>query len=202
MDRNSLGFPVLRCLSEFAQTHIHWVTDAIQPSHPLSPPSPFAFSLFQHQGLFQWVSGLFASGGQSIGVSASAEVVLPMNIQYWFPLGLTSWSPCSQGTLKSLLQHHSSKASILCLSPFFMIQSSHLYVTTGKTIILTTRIFVGKVTSLPDLVELETVMQWDGETLCPFLCASFFTRAPPVTHPRRLDPHSALAHPSPQLYGK
>ena len=75
------GFPVLHHLPEFAQTHVHWVNDAIQPSHLLSSPSPPAFSLSQHQGLF-------ASGGQSTGDSASASV-LPMNIQSWFPLGLT-----------------------------------------------------------------------------------------------------------------
>ena len=73
--------PVLHHLLEFAQTCIHWVCDAIQPSHPLSSPSPPAFNLSQHQGLFKW-------GGQSIGASASASV-LPVNIQDWFPLGWT-----------------------------------------------------------------------------------------------------------------
>ena len=77
------GFPVHHQLPELTQTHNHWVSDAIQPSHPLSSPSPPAFTLSQHQGLFKWV-GFFASGGQSIGVSAS---VLPMNIQDWSPLG-------------------------------------------------------------------------------------------------------------------
>ena len=81
--------PVLYHLRELAQTHVHQVSDAIQPSHPLSSPSPFAFYLPQHQGLFQ--SQLFTSGGQSSGASASASV-LPMNIQDWFPLGLTSLS--------------------------------------------------------------------------------------------------------------
>ena len=66
--------------------HVHWVGDAIQPSHCLLPPSPPAFSFSQHQGLFQWVNS--ASGGQSIGPSAST-LILPMNIQGWFPLGLT-----------------------------------------------------------------------------------------------------------------
>ena len=69
-----------------AQTHVHQVSDAIQPSHHLSSPSPPAFSLAQHQGLSQF----FTSGGQSIGVSASASV-LQMNIQDWFPLGWTGW---------------------------------------------------------------------------------------------------------------
>ena len=89
------------------------------------------------------VSQFFTSGSQSIGVSASASV-LSMNIQNWFP-----WiSLQSKGTLKSLLQHHSSKASILWRSAFFIIQLSHPYMTTGKTIALTRRTFVGKVMSL------------------------------------------------------
>ena len=89
MDCSMLGFPVLHQLLELAQTHIYGVSDAIQPSHPLLSPSPPAFNLSQHQGLFQCVSS-FTSCGQSIGVSASASV-LPINIQDWFPLGLTSW---------------------------------------------------------------------------------------------------------------
>ena len=83
------GFPVHHQLPEFAQTHVHRIGDAIQPSHPLLSPSPPAFSLSQHQGSFL-VSQFFASGGQSIGASASASV-LPMNIQDWFPLGWTCW---------------------------------------------------------------------------------------------------------------
>ena len=83
------GFPVHHQLPEFTQTHVHWVGDDTEPSHPLSSSSPPAFNLSQHQGLFKWVSN-FASGGQSIGVSASASV-LPMNIQDWFPLALRGW---------------------------------------------------------------------------------------------------------------
>jgi len=75
------------------KTHVHWVSDAIQPSHPLSLPFLPALSFSQHQGFFP-VSQLFASGGQSIRASALASV-LPMNFQGWFPLGLTGWSPCS-----------------------------------------------------------------------------------------------------------
>ena len=85
MDCSTPVFPVHHQLREPTQTHGHWVSPTIQPSHPLSSPSLPTFSLFQHQGLFQWV---FTSGGQSIGVSASASV-LPMNIRGWFPLGLT-----------------------------------------------------------------------------------------------------------------
>ena len=80
-DCSTPDFPFLHQLLELAQTLVHWVSDAIQPSHPLSPHSPPALSLYQHQGLLQWI-GLF----QSVRASAS---VLPMNIQGWFPLGLT-----------------------------------------------------------------------------------------------------------------
>ena len=90
----------------------------------------------------------FASGGQSIGVSASASA-LPMNIQDWSPLGLTGWiSLQSKGLSRVFSQNHSSKISILLHSAFFMVQFSHPYMTTGKTIALTTQTFVGKVMSL------------------------------------------------------
>ena len=87
MDCNTPGFPVLHCLLEFAQIHVRWVSSAIQPSHPLSLTSPFAFKLSQHQDLFL-MSWLFPPGDQIIWVSVSASV-LPMNIQGWFPLWLT-----------------------------------------------------------------------------------------------------------------
>ena len=92
----------------------------------------------------------FTLSGQSIEASASASAsVLPMNIQNWFPLGLISWiSLQSKGLSKSLLQHHSSKASIIWCSAFFMVQLSNPYVATGKTIALTRWTFVGKVMSL------------------------------------------------------
>ena len=94
------------------------------------------------------ISQFLASGGQSIGVSASASV-LPMNIQDWFLLGWTGWiSLAVQGTLKSLLQYHSSKASICWCSTFCIVQFSPLYMTTGKTIGLTRQNFVGNVMSL------------------------------------------------------
>ena len=94
------------------------------------------------------MSQLFASGRQSIGVSASASV-LPMNTQDLISFRM-DWLdlPAVQGTLKSLLQHHSSKASILQLSAFFIVQLSHPYMTTGKTIALTRWTFVDKVMSL------------------------------------------------------
>ena len=84
IDCSTPCFPGLRYLLEFGQTHVHWIGDAIQPSHPLVPPSPFACSLSQHHGIFP-ISQLFESGDQNIGDSTS---VLPMNIQDWFPLGL------------------------------------------------------------------------------------------------------------------
>ena len=86
MDHSMPGFSVLHCLLEFAQIHVHWINDAIQPSYLLLPSSLFAFNLSQHQGLFQWVDS--ASGGQTIRALAS-ESVPPMNIQCWFSLGLT-----------------------------------------------------------------------------------------------------------------
>ena len=119
--------------------------------HPTISSSvvPFSSCLpsFPASGSFQ-MRQFFTSGGQSIGASASASV-LPTNIQDWFPLGLTGWiSLQSKGPFKSLLQHHSLKASILQHSAFFMVQLSHPHMTTGKTIALTICIFVGKVTSL------------------------------------------------------
>ena len=96
MERSTPGLSVHCQLPEFTQTHVHWVSDAIQPSHPLSSPSPLALNLSQHHGTFKWVSS-----SQSIGVSALAPV-LPMNIQVWSPLGWTGWiSLQSKGLSKS-----------------------------------------------------------------------------------------------------
>ena len=107
--------------------------------HPTISSSVIPFSScpqsFPASGSFQ-MSQCFASGGQSIGVSASASVH-PVNIQDWFPLGLTGWISLLSNGLKHLLQCHSSKASILCCSAFFIVQLSHTYITIGKTIALT-----------------------------------------------------------------
>ena len=145
MNRSTPGLPVHHQLPEFTQTHAHRVGDAIQPSHPLSPPSPPAPNPSQHQGIFQWVN-------------SSHEVAKVLEFQLQHPSnehpGLISFRMdwlnllVVQGTLKSLLQHHSSKASILQHSVFFTVQLSHPYTTTGKTIALTRRTFVDKVTSL------------------------------------------------------
>ena len=144
VDYNTPGFPVHHQLLELAQMHVCQVGDAIQPSHPLSSPSA-TFNL-QASGSFL-VSQFFTSGGQSLRVSALASVI-PMNIQDWFPLG---WIGCISLRSKGLLrvfQHHSSKATILLCLAFFIVQLSHPYMTTGKTIASTRRIFVVKVISL------------------------------------------------------
>ena len=139
-DYSMSGFPVLHYLPQFSQTHVPWISDAIQPSHLLLPSSPLPLSLSQHQGLFQWIS-CSHQVAKVIGASASASV-LP---EYWgFISFKIDWFDllAVQGTLKSLLQHHSLKASIIWLSAFFIIQFSHLYMTTEKTIALTRWTFV------------------------------------------------------------
>ena len=122
MNRSTPGLPVHQQLPEFTQTHVHWISDAIQPSHPLSSPSP-TFNLSQHQGLFKWVS----SSHQVARVLEFSFNISPSNEHP----GLTSFRMdwlgllATQGTLKSLLQQHSSKASILWCSAFFIVQLSH-----------------------------------------------------------------------------
>ena len=144
MDCSTSGFPVLHPLLEFVQTHIQWAGDTIQPSHPLSSPSPPALNLSQHQGIFQWVS-------------SSCRVAKVLKLQYqsfrWIfrliSFGI-DWIDLFAvlGTLKGLLQQRSLKASILQCSAFFMVQLSHSYITTGKTIALTIWTFAGQVMSL------------------------------------------------------
>ena len=172
------GFPVLHHLQEFAQTHVHWVSDAIQPSHPLSSPSPPAFNLSQHQS-FPMSQVSSHQVAQVLELPALASI-LPMNIQDWFPLGLTAWISLQSNGLSivfstpqfksinslafSLLygptltsihdywKNHCFDWTKLCgqiyVSAFFVVQLSHAYVTTRKTIALTSRTFVGKVMSL------------------------------------------------------
>ena len=146
MNRSMPGLPVHHQLPEFTQTHVHWVGDAIQPSHPLSSPSPPAPNPSQHQGLFQWVNSSYEVARVlefQLSVSPSSEHPGLISFRMdWLDLLAV------QGTLKSLLQHHSSKASILRLSAFFAVQLSHPYLTTGKTIVLTRRTYIGKVMSL------------------------------------------------------
>ena len=118
--------------------------------HPTIASSVIPFSSclqsFPASGSFPR-SQFFASGGQSIGVSASASV-LPMNIQAWSPLGWTGWISLQCKGLSRVLQHHNSKASILWHSAFFTVQLSHPCMTTGETIDLTRRTFVGIVSLL------------------------------------------------------
>ena len=110
-DCSTPGLPVHHQLPKLAQTHVHWVGDAIQPSHPLLSPSPPTFSLSQHPGFSQWVSSSHQVA-KILGASVSTSD-LPVNIQDCFPSGLTHLISLQSKTLKSLLQHHSSKASIL-----------------------------------------------------------------------------------------
>ena len=146
MDCSRPGLPVHHQLPEFTQTHFHWVGDVIQPSHPLLSPFPSTFNLSQHQGHFKWVS----SSNQVVKYWSFSFSINPSNAH----LGLISFRMdwldllAVQGILESPLQHHSSKASILQCSAFFIVQLSHPYMTTGKTIGLTRWTIVGKVMSL------------------------------------------------------
>ena len=145
MDCSTPGLLVHYQLPDFSQTHVHWVGDAIQPSHPLSSPSPPALNLSQHQSLFQWVNS-----SQEVAKVLEFQLDISPNEQAGLISFRMDWLDglAVQGTLKSLLQHHSSKASILWRSAFFMVQLLHPYMTTGKTIALTRWTFFGKVMSL------------------------------------------------------
>ena len=146
MNRSTPGLPVHHQLLEFTHTHVHRVSDAIQPSNPLLspfllPPNPPSIRVFSNESTrpMRWPK----CWSFSFSISLSNE--LP---------GLTSFRMdwldllAVQGTLKSLLQHHSSKASILRHSAFFIVQLSYPHMTTGKTVALTRQTFVGKVMSL------------------------------------------------------
>ena len=120
MNRSTPGLPVHHQLPEFIQTHVHWGGNAIQPSHPLSSPSPPAPNLSQHEGLFTWVSS-------SHQVAKVLEFQFQhQSFQWIFRTDFLQMDcldlPAVQGTLKSLHQHHSSKASILWCSAFFIVQ--------------------------------------------------------------------------------
>ena len=129
MNPSTPGLPVHHQLPEFTQTHVHRVGDAIQPSHPLLSPSPPAPKPSQHQGLFQWVNSSPNYWSFSFSISPFNEHPGLMS----FRMDLLDLLAV-QGTLKSLLQHYSSKASIIWCSAFFIVQFSHPYMTTGKTI--------------------------------------------------------------------
>ena len=145
MDCSAPRFLVLHYLPELAQIHVHWVGDAIQPSCPLLPPSPPALNL-SHWVIssemtlcISWPK--YWSFSFSINPSSEYSGLNSFRID-WFDILAV------QGTLKDLLQQHSSKASILQCSAFFMVPLSHPYMTTGKTTALTVWTFVGKVMSL------------------------------------------------------
>ena len=161
MSCSMTGLPVHHKLPESAQTHAHQVGDAIQPSHPLLSPSPPALKLSQHQGLF---------------VKSALRIRWPNCWSFSFNIrpfsehpGLISFRMdwldllAVQGTLKSLLQHHSSNASSLRRSAFFVVQLSHPYLATGKTIALTRQTFVDKLMSL-----LFNTLSWLVITFLPW----------------------------------
>ena len=134
------GLPVHHQPPEFTHTHVHRVGDAIQPSHPLSSPSPLSLNLSQHQGLsnestlrMRWPK--YWSFSFNIRSSNEHRGLISFRMDWLDLLAV-------QGTLKSLLQHHSSKSSILRHSAFFIVQLSHPYMTTGKTIAVTRCTFV------------------------------------------------------------
>ena len=146
MNRSAPGLPTHHQLPESAQFHVHWVGDATQPSHPLSSHSPTVLNLSKHER-FSNELALFISWPKywsfSFNISPFSEHPGLISIRMvWLDLLVV------QGTHKSLLQHHSSKASILQCSVFFIVQLSHPYVTTGKTKPLTRGTFVDKVMSL------------------------------------------------------
>ena len=122
MNCSTPGLPVHYQLPEFTQTHVHWVDDAIQPSHPLSSPSPPTFNLSQHQGHFQWVLPIRWPKYWSFRFNTSRSSEYSGLVSFrmdWLDLLAV------QGAFKSLLQHHSSKTSILQHSAFFMVKLSH-----------------------------------------------------------------------------
>ena len=145
MNHSTPGLPIHHHLLEFTQTHVHRVSDSIQLSHPLLSLSPPAPHPPQHQSLFQWVNSMHEVEkywSYSFSIIPSKEIPGLIFRMDWLDLLEV------QGTLKSLFQHNSSKASILQCSAFFTVQLSHPYMTTGKTIALTRWTFVGKVMSL------------------------------------------------------
>ena len=146
MNHSMPGLPVHHQLPEFTQTHVHRIGDAIQASHPLSspfllPPIPPSIRVFSNESTLRMRWPKYWSFSFSISPSNEYPGLISFRMDW---LDLLAF----QGTLKSLLQHHSSKASILQCSAFLTVQLSHPYMTTGKTIALTRQTLVGKVMSL------------------------------------------------------
>ena len=147
MNRRMPGLPVHHQLLEPTQTHVHWVSDAVQPSHPLSSllllPSIFPrIRVFSNESALRTRWPKYWSFSFNISPSNEHPGLIPFRIDWLDLLAV-------QGNLGSLLQHHSSKASILRRSAFFIVQLTHPYMTTGKTISLSRWTFVDKVMSLP-----------------------------------------------------
>ena len=146
MNRSTPGLPVHHQLPQFTQTHVHRVSDAIQPSHPLSsllllPLIPLSIRVFSTESTLHMRWPKYWSFSFSIIPSKEIPGLISFRMDWLDLLAV-------QGTLKSLLQYHTSKASILWRSAFFTVQLSHPYMTTGKTIALTRWTLVGKVMSL------------------------------------------------------
>ena len=144
MDCSMPGFPVLHCLPEFPQTHVHWISDAIQPSHSLLPLF-LLLSIFPIIKVFSNVSALCIRWPKycSFSISPPNEYsgLISLRVDWFDFLAI-------RATLKSLLQHHSLKTSVLQCSAFLVVQISHPCMTTGRTIALTIQTFVGKAMSL------------------------------------------------------
>ena len=145
MDCSTPGLPVHHQLPGFTQTHVHWVSDGIQPFHPLLslllPPSTFpSIRVFSNESVLHIRGPKYWNFSFSFSPSNEYSGLISFRMD-WFELAV-------QGTLKNLLQHYSSKASILWCSAFFLVQLSHPYMITGKTIALIRRTFVDKVMSL------------------------------------------------------
>ena len=143
MNHSTPGLPVHHQLPEFTQIHVHRVGDAIQPSHSLSSPFPPAHNppsirVFSNESSLHMRWPKYQSFSFNISPSNEHPGLISFRMDWLDLLAV-------QGTLKSLLQHHSSKASILQRSAFFTVQLSHPYMTTGKTIALTLQTFVSKV---------------------------------------------------------
>ena len=143
MNHSTPGLPVHHQLPESTQTHVHWVSDAIQPSRLLSSPSPPDFNLpsirvFSNESALRIRWPKYYSFSFNISPSNEHSGLISFRMDWLDLLAV-------QGTLKSL-QHHSSKVSILLYSAFFIVQFSHLYMTTGKTITLSIPTFIGKMT--------------------------------------------------------
>ena len=139
MNCSTSGLPVHHKFPEFTQTHVHQVSDAIQPSHPLGcpslqPPIPPSIRVFSNESTLHMRWPNYWSFNFSMSPSNEYSGLISFTIDWLDLLAI-------QGTLKSLLQHHSLKASLLWRSAFFMVQLSHLYMTTGKTVALTRRTF-------------------------------------------------------------